>query len=57
MQKTPNMYGSHMQHKVMNTDTHKQQMHDWCKKHHHHYVQFEATDGNAYDGIITKSFI
>lgn len=58
MQQDPNMnmpYGSHMQHEGMDQDSRKNQMKDFCKRYHHHYIQIEGTDGNVYDGIIDGS--
>lgn len=41
-----------MHHGSMDPTRHQQSMHDFCKRYHHHLVQFETTDGHMYEGII-----
>lgn len=37
---------------TMDAGTYKRNMHEMCKKYHHHFVQIETTEGKVFDGIV-----
>ena len=64
MQPTPNLQAPYenpmhqdntMHQGISNPDLNKKQMLEMCQTYQHHFVQFEATDGNIYEGIIEGS--